>query len=100
MEGGTLLDCILRRDHLTEQEASLIIRDIAKGLNFLHKKGVHCAALLKQRDWYLWNVGPFLYFVKAYEIIAYVEIYNMHTTTHMCNYVSYIKFMLISISVS
>lgn len=40
MEGGTLLDCILRRGHLTEQEASLVIRDIAKGLNFLHKKGI------------------------------------------------------------
>lgn len=40
MEGGTLLDCILSRGHLTEQEASLVIRDIASGLNFLHKKGI------------------------------------------------------------
>jgi len=40
MEGGTLLDCILRRGHLTEQEASLVVRDIASGLNFLHKKGI------------------------------------------------------------
>jgi MAP kinase interacting serine/threonine kinase len=40
MEGGTLLDCILRRKYLTEQEASLVIRDIARGLDFLHKKGI------------------------------------------------------------
>jgi len=40
MEGGTLLDCILRRGHLTEQEASLVVRDIASGLDFLHKKGI------------------------------------------------------------
>jgi len=40
MEGGTLLDCILRRGHLTEQEASLVVQDIARGLNFLHKKGI------------------------------------------------------------
>jgi len=40
MEGGTLLDCILRRGHLSEQEASLVVRDIASGLNFLHKKGI------------------------------------------------------------
>lgn len=40
MEGGTLLDCILSRGHLTEQEASLVIRDIASGLGFLHKKGI------------------------------------------------------------
>jgi len=40
MEGGTLLDCILRRGHLSEQEASLVVRDIASALNFLHKKGI------------------------------------------------------------
>jgi MAP kinase interacting serine/threonine kinase len=40
MEGGTLLDNILRRGHLSEQEASRVVRDIASGLNFLHKKGI------------------------------------------------------------
>lgn len=40
MEGGTLLDNILERGHLTEQEASRVVRDIASGLNFLHKKGI------------------------------------------------------------
>lgn len=40
MEGGTLLDCILRRGNLTEQEASMVIKDIARGLDFLHKKGI------------------------------------------------------------
>lgn len=40
MEGGTLLDSILCRGHLTEQEASMVVKDIANGLNFLHKKGI------------------------------------------------------------
>jgi len=40
MEGGTLLDTILKRGHLTEKEASLIIRDIARALSFLHKMGI------------------------------------------------------------
>jgi len=30
----------MKRGHLTEREASLIIRDIANGLNFLHSKGM------------------------------------------------------------
>jgi MAP kinase interacting serine/threonine kinase len=40
MEGGSLLDTIKRRGHLTEQEASLVVRDIARALCFLHKKGI------------------------------------------------------------
>lgn len=40
MEGGTLLNNIERRGHLSEQEASLIVRDIAKALDFLHSKGI------------------------------------------------------------
>jgi MAP kinase interacting serine/threonine kinase len=40
MEGGTLLDTILKRGHLTEREASLVIRDIARALSFLHKMGI------------------------------------------------------------
>lgn len=40
MEGGTLLDNILTRGHLSEQEASRVVRDIASGLDFLHKKGI------------------------------------------------------------
>lgn len=40
MEGGTLLDTILKRGHLTEKEASLIIQDIARALSFLHKMGI------------------------------------------------------------
>ncbi|KAK6180536.1 hypothetical protein SNE40_012672 [Patella caerulea] len=40
MEGGTLLANIERRGHLTEREASLVIRDIAKALDFLHQKGI------------------------------------------------------------
>ena len=40
MEGGTLLANIERRQTLTEQEASLVVRDIAKALHFLHEKGM------------------------------------------------------------
>jgi MAP kinase interacting serine/threonine kinase len=40
MEGGSLLETIERRGHLTEQEASLVVRDIAKALDYLHKKGI------------------------------------------------------------
>ena len=40
MEGGTLLDSILKRGHLSECEASLVIRDIARALSFLHKMGI------------------------------------------------------------
>lgn len=39
MEGGSLLKAIERRCYLTEQEASLVVRDVASALNFLHKKG-------------------------------------------------------------
>ena len=39
MLGGTLLANIESRGHLTEREASLVIRDIAKALDFLHSKG-------------------------------------------------------------
>jgi len=40
MEGGTLLENIEHRGHLTEQEASQVIREIAKALDFLHQKGM------------------------------------------------------------
>lgn len=40
MEGGTLLDTIFQRGHLSEKEASLVIRDIARALSFLHKMGI------------------------------------------------------------
>lgn len=40
MQGGTLLANIERRGHLTEREASLVVRDIARALDFLHRKGI------------------------------------------------------------
>lgn len=40
MQGGPLLDHIEKRGHLNEQEASLIVKDIATSLNFLHSKGM------------------------------------------------------------
>ncbi|KAK2713764.1 MAP kinase-interacting serine/threonine-protein kinase 1-like isoform X2 [Artemia franciscana] len=38
--GGPLLRHIQRRVHFTEHEASLVIRDLASSLAFLHKKGI------------------------------------------------------------
>lgn len=38
--GGPLLAHIQKRYHFTENEASLIIRDIANALMFLHQKGI------------------------------------------------------------
>jgi len=38
--GGPLLSHIQRRVHFTEHEASLVLRDLAQGLQFLHKKGI------------------------------------------------------------
>jgi len=38
--GGPLLSHIQRRVHFTEHEASTVMRDLAHGLQFLHKKGI------------------------------------------------------------
>ncbi|XP_071954099.1 MAP kinase-interacting serine/threonine-protein kinase 1-like isoform X1 [Antedon mediterranea] len=40
MEGGALLDHIERRKTFTEFEASIVVRDIACALQFLHHKGI------------------------------------------------------------
>ncbi|KAL3868995.1 hypothetical protein ACJMK2_041733 [Sinanodonta woodiana] len=40
MVGGTLLSNIERRGHLTEREASLVVKCIARALDFLHNKGI------------------------------------------------------------
>jgi len=39
MEGGPLLKHIEKRKVFTEKEASLVVKDIACALDFLHKKG-------------------------------------------------------------
>ncbi|XP_014662441.1 PREDICTED: MAP kinase-interacting serine/threonine-protein kinase 1-like isoform X2 [Priapulus caudatus] len=40
MHGGPLLDHIQERGHFTEREASLVVKDIASALKFLHDKGI------------------------------------------------------------
>lgn len=40
MKGGTLLQTIERRGHLSESEAGLVVRQIARALDFLHRKGI------------------------------------------------------------
>ena len=41
MYGGTLLENIERCGQLTEREASLVIKEIANALDFLHMKGMY-----------------------------------------------------------
>lgn len=38
--GGQLLDRIQQLKRFTEREASLIVKDLASALNFLHQKGI------------------------------------------------------------
>uniref|UniRef100_T1ILK5 Protein kinase domain-containing protein n=1 Tax=Strigamia maritima TaxID=126957 RepID=T1ILK5_STRMM len=40
INGGPLLAHIQKRVHFTEKEASLIVKDLAEALQFLHKKGI------------------------------------------------------------
>jgi len=40
MQGGTLLENVEDRGHLSEQEASMVVKEIAEALNFLHSKGI------------------------------------------------------------
>lgn len=44
--GGQLLDRIQQRKRFTEREASLIVKDLASALNFLHQKGKMFKCLL------------------------------------------------------
>jgi serine/threonine protein kinase len=44
----------MKRGRLTEREASLVVRDIANGLNFLHSKGMsHRFVRKKQQTRYV-----------------------------------------------
>lgn len=40
MHGGSILTHIQRRKHFNEREASIVVKDIASALNFLHTKGI------------------------------------------------------------
>ena len=51
MPGGTLLQNIEQRGHLTEREASLVIQAIAQALDFLHSKGGWLMWIVLQQSW-------------------------------------------------
>eukprot|EP00177_Eucheuma_denticulatum_P005989 GFKZ01010926.1.p1 GENE.GFKZ01010926.1~~GFKZ01010926.1.p1 ORF type:complete len:424 (+),score=52.24 GFKZ01010926.1:560-1831(+) len=57
MEGGELFDIIADQGHLSEQRASQVVREIIKGVDYLHEVGVvHCDIkpeniLCKSRSW-------------------------------------------------
>ncbi|XP_048457970.1 MAP kinase-interacting serine/threonine-protein kinase 1-like isoform X2 [Rhincodon typus] len=40
MRGGSILTHIQRRKHFNEREASIVVKDIASALDFLHTKGI------------------------------------------------------------
>ncbi|XP_072275359.1 MAP kinase-interacting serine/threonine-protein kinase 1 isoform X1 [Pyxicephalus adspersus] len=40
LRGGSILSHIQRRKHFNEREASMVVRDIASALDFLHTKGI------------------------------------------------------------
>eukprot|EP00730_Choanoeca_flexa_P018405 TRINITY_DN8942_c0_g2_i1.p1 TRINITY_DN8942_c0_g2~~TRINITY_DN8942_c0_g2_i1.p1 ORF type:complete len:498 (+),score=120.02 TRINITY_DN8942_c0_g2_i1:110-1603(+) len=40
LNGGDLFECIKGLKTFTERQASLVVRDVAKGLTFLHSKGI------------------------------------------------------------
>jgi serine/threonine protein kinase len=53
----------MKRGRLTEREASLIVRDIANGLNFLHSKGMsHRYIRKRKKDWK--NIIYCIYFIE------------------------------------
>lgn len=78
MEGGTLLDSILCRGHLTEQEASMVVKDIANGLNFLHKKGLSFEHRFSTEiDQSTWVLIPWVKICIALNIWIYHLLFNL-----------------------
>uniref|UniRef100_UPI0037E76A07 MAP kinase-interacting serine/threonine-protein kinase 1 isoform X1 n=1 Tax=Semicossyphus pulcher TaxID=241346 RepID=UPI0037E76A07 len=51
LRGGSILTHIQNRKHFDELEASKVVRDIAKALDFLHTKGRSTSTQLKTRLW-------------------------------------------------
>ena len=46
----------MKRGRLTEREASLIVRDIANGLNFMHSKGMSHRYVEIEREVFIGNL--------------------------------------------
>jgi serine/threonine protein kinase len=52
----------MKRGRLTEREASLIVRDIANGLNFMHSKGMSHRFVDAKRKFFIENSFWILFF--------------------------------------
>lgn len=90
MEGGELFDIIADQGHLSEQRASQIIREIIKGVDYLHGVGVvHCDIkpeniLCKSQTW------PLQVKLCDFGLANFYDKYNTSTMTAMIGTPGYV----------
>lgn len=90
MEGGELFDIIADQGHLSEQRASQVVREIIKGVDYLHEVGVvHCDIkpeniLCKSRSW------PLQIKLCDFGLANFYDKYNNSTMTAMIGTPGYV----------
>ena len=103
MEGGPLLAHIERRGHLTEREASLITRDIATALNFLHSKGMAHRDLKPENILCQWRDQVIPVKICDFDLGASIKVNSRSatpvTTPELCTPVSMSWMMIYSVRV-
>lgn len=90
MEGGELFDIIADQGHLSEQRASQVVREIIKGVDYLHEVGVvHCDIkpeniLCKSHSW------PLQIKLCDFGLANFYDKYNNSTMTAMIGTPGYV----------
>lgn len=90
MEGGELFDIIADKGHLSEQYASQVVREIIKGVDYLHEVGVvHCDIkpeniLCKSQEW------PLHVKLCDFGLANFYDKYNNSTMTAMIGTPGYV----------
>lgn len=90
MEGGELFDIIADQGHLSEQQASQVVREIIKGVDYLHDVGViHCDIkpeniLCKSQQW------PLQVKLCDFGLANFYDKYNNSTMTAMIGTPGYV----------
>lgn len=90
MEGGELFDIIADQGHLSEQRASQVVREIIKGVDYLHEVGVvHCDIkpeniLCKSQQW------PLQVKLCDFGLANFYDKYNNSTMTAMIGTPGYV----------